>query len=181
MDHDLTTLDGTFHHVWALLSDGVKTPTSPARTVALATQSTDGGASVRMVVLREANREANTLTIFTHRASGKVRELTRQPRAEILIWDPGLQFQVRLRVMIALSDGSADIWNRFGAATQRNYANTPVPGAEILEPRAVDPVPDPSTFVVLTAKLNEVETLWLAPDVHRRAVFTNERASWIAP
>lgn len=181
MNKDLTSLDGTLETVWQRLNDGVDRPDAPARHLALATARVDGGGSVRTVVLRAANRDAATLTFFTHRASSKVTELTKEPRCEAVIWDAKSDLQIRLRMTAELSAGPEDVWNRFGPGTRRNYALSQLPGAPLEVPEELEPATDPSQFMVISAKIEVIETLHLGRDLHRRARFIAGKSNWIAP
>ena len=180
MSDNFTTLQGTLDAVWSRLSRGVADAQAPARTPALATS----GPAVRMVVLRGADREAATLTMWTNRASGKVAQLLQDDRAEALIWDSEAGFQIRLALRIEVSDGDADTWDRLGAGSRANYARVPPPGLPLDRPDAVPVETDPAMFTVLTGRIKGIETLHLASDPQARARFPEARiddARWIAP
>ena len=181
MNDDLERLAGTETAVWKTLENGVRDPTSPARTIALATEALTGGGAVRMVVLRAVDRETKRLTFYTHRASSKVAELDSNPQAEALVWDANRQFQIRLTGKVEIQDGPREIWDKFGPGTRRNYAAEPLPATPLSDPGEMEPTPDPHAFTVLTLHVDSFETLWLNKDVQRRARFTNGGAEWIAP
>ena len=181
MSEGLTQLAGHELAAWRLLENGVTDPQSPARTVAFATHASTGGGAVRMVVLRAVDKDRRTLTFFTHRRSGKMKDLLTCPNAEIVVWDQTAQFQVRVRGTVNIRDGTKEVWEKFGSGTQLNYANDPAPGEPISEPDDRSSEPDRAMFVVLTLNAATVETLWLGGDVHRRARFENDLGCWLAP
>ena len=134
-----------------------------------------------MVVLRKADRLTRSLTFYTHRSSQKVADIQSEPSAEILFWDAGKQFQIRLRGKVMLSDGPSEIWDTFRDGTRRNYAAEPAAGDKIDHPEDIAGTPDPATFVVLTLVASTVETLWLGGAVHHRARFSDGASCWLAP
>ena len=67
--------------------------------MALATATSDGRPSVRMVLLKGA--DANGFVFFTDYRSRKGRELTENPRASLCMWWDVLQRQVRIEGTIA--------------------------------------------------------------------------------
>ncbi len=184
MNDDLTSLSGMLDAVWSRLDQATNEQAGPARNIFLATQAKDHGASVRTVILRGADREENALTFWTNRASGKVADLTANPRAEALIWDDGTSLQVRIGLEAALSDGSPEVWASLGAGSRRNYAKWPEPGAPLSKPEDFQPEPAFEMFVVITARILWIDALYLGPDLHRRARFPDGKltgATWIAP
>ena len=181
MNDDLETLSGIEAAVWSALESGVSDPSAPARTVALATEALDGGGSVRLVVLRAIDRADLCLTFFTHRGSGKIAELTAEPKVQVLVWDSARQFQIRISGEMEYAQGPQATWERFGHGTRRNYASSPAPGEVLNDPETVAFDPDPETFMQMTLRISMIETLVLSPETQRRARFTKDGAQWIAP
>lgn len=177
------TLTSFLDAVWARLEDGAH-GSGPGKLLMLATARPDGGASARMLILRGADRGAASLSLYTHAASAKVAELTADPRATLLLWDPDAQLQARLRVTIDIEAGDTGAWEDFGSGTRLNYARDPLPAEPIEAPDAIAPTPDASLFRRLDARLEMIDALTLATEPHRRARyhahdgFTGE---WIAP
>jgi len=180
----LHTLPGTLARVWDMLEAGVADRTAPARHPVLATVGQDGGAEARMVVLRGADRNAGTLEVHTDGASSKVQEIAASPSCSMLIWDQEQQLQIRLRTLISLAPGTPEDWTRIPDTARRAYGGTPAPGIEIADPADHDPTPDFRRFTILTARIDAIETLYLGPDLHRRAVFLRNdgfAGAWLAP
>lgn len=168
---------------WTKLQEGVADAASPARYLVLATCA-QTGAAARLVVLRDADQSNAALTFFTHAASKKVSELSRDPRAEIVLWDPVDLFQVRFAVTVGMKAVTQEVWNSFGPNTRLNYADAPSPGEQLADPDTYAPIPDRRHCVVLTASIQSVDVLSLAHTPHRRAVFERKDSftgSWIAP
>ena len=181
---DLGTLPGTLEAVWTLLADAPSNRASAARFLALATVGTSGGAETRMIVLRGADRSRGELTAFTNRASAKTSELARSPNATLLVWDAPSRLQIRLRVEIAQRPGSAEEWAGLPTTDQWLYARNPMPGDPMVAPDAATPLPDPALLTILTARIDEIETLHLGRELHRRALFRRNlgfKGEWIAP
>ncbi|SMX23846.1 pyridoxamine 5'-phosphate oxidase family protein [Boseongicola aestuarii] len=182
MSDALTSLDGTYETIWRLLEDGAKSKTSAASNLVLATASKAHGPSVRIVVLRDADQASEVLRIFTHAASRKVIDLNDNERAEILVWDPEQQFQIRLSVSVRMSRIDDKTWESLGTGTRLNYAIDPAPGTPIARPEiAQQASPHQHQMLALDARIRKIETLHISPDGLKRAVFENGTSQWIAP
>ena len=123
------------------------------------------------------------LEMHTDAASAKVTELARIPAATLLAWDPEAALQIRLRATVAARPGTAEEWAAVPDSARGAYGGTPPPGALLEQPEDHDPTPDPVRFIVLTARIEEIETLHLGPR-HSRALFRRRdgfRGQWIAP
>lgn len=173
-------LAGMLDALWRRLGDGVTDAEAPGRTLALATE----GPSVRMVVLRAADRNAGKLTFYTHAHSAKIAELESTPRAELLLWDPASMFQARLSAQVTMSPGTTDLWDSLTQGARLNYATDPLPGTLLSDPAAKAPRPDPGLLTVLTATIQTIDLLHLGALPHARARFDRDdgfQGRWIAP
>lgn len=169
--------------LWARLEDGVAQSDAPGRTLALSTRRIDGGAAVRMVVLREFERDAPYLMFYTHAASDKVAELAADPLAEVLLWDASTSFQARLAVHVDINAGSAALWDSFSNGARLNYVPTLEPGRAIDAPH-VPEAAGREAFIVLTAKITSADILDLSALPHKRAKFHPSdgfTGQWVAP
>ena len=169
--------------LWVRLNDGVVNSEAPGHTLVLATQRTGGGGAVRMVVLRAAERDALSLTYYTHAASGKVAELGAEAQAEVLLWDAATSFQARRAVEISMAKGGQDVWDSLSKGARLNYVPTLEPGQPIAAPRVPEPA-GPEAFVILSAKIIATDILDLSALPHRRAKFDAADAftgQWVAP
>jgi len=88
--------------------------------MAIATASSDGRPSVRMLLLKSADERG--FTFFTNYESRKGRELDANPRAALLFHRPGLQVRVEGRVERIGDAESDDYWATRPAASRRSAA-----------------------------------------------------------
>jgi pyridoxamine 5'-phosphate oxidase len=170
----------TLTAAWATLIAGPSDRTAAARHIVLATTGAEGP-EARLLVLRGADRAAGTLTLHTDTATAKARELSADPRAALLVWDPEARLQIRLRARMALRPGTPEEWAAVRDPTV--YGGAPTPGTPIAEPMTRTATPDPARFTVLTATIHEIETLRLGQP-HERARFTRAEGfagRWLAP
>ncbi|MFY0691034.1 MAG: pyridoxamine 5'-phosphate oxidase family protein [Paracoccaceae bacterium] len=178
------TLEHTLAQVWQSLEAGLRDRSAPARHPALASVGLAGGGEARIVVLRGVDRGAGALEVHTDSASAKVAELSRAPRATLLIWDPDLSFQIRLRVTVEIETGNAEAWARIPESARKVYGGAPHPGGAIATPREFTPAPSPARFAVLKCLIDEIETLHLGAVCHTRARFSRRdgfAGRWVAP
>ncbi len=133
---------------------------------------------MRTVVLRGANQKRAELTVHTDVRSPKVASLRANPFAELHVWDPSTQLQVRLeaKATMLFGDAVASIWAGLSEATRQAYGSLPAPGEAIAEPLAYSRQPDFARFAVVTLELVAIDVLHLGVD-HRRARF-ERRSSW---
>lgn len=183
MSDDFTTLDGTEAAVWRRLEAAMSDPGAPARNIALATADLQGGAAVRMVVLRAADRAGGRLAIYTNALSGKVAELDADPACECLVWDAEARFQIRLRGAAEVLAGPDPVWRAMDEHERKLYAQSPGPGTEMEDAEDLadfPPTPSAELFRLVQVTLSGIETLQLARDLHRRASFVPgaEGAPW---
>lgn len=181
-----TDLDRLHDRIWEYLTEGAATPGAPARFLAFATAGQTGGAEVRMVVLRGAEREPARLVVHTDTLSAKVAELRADPRASLLLWDPDARLQVRLRAEVGIDTGAVvrPDWERIPPHARRVYGNDPEPGGAMSCPQALTVLPDPDRFAVMTCTLREIDALHLGREMHHRALFCRRdgwAGTWIAP
>ncbi|MEM9081746.1 MAG: pyridoxamine 5'-phosphate oxidase family protein [Verrucomicrobiota bacterium] len=154
----------------------------------LGTVGLDGGARVRMVVLRGFEREGWVVTVFTDRRSPKWGELEREPRAELNFWNGRRSVQVRARGEAELL-GEGELWEemrgRIPERSRGDYCARVVPGEEIGEPEEGWELGGEDFFGVIRVKVKEVDWLELSREGHRRACFEvggdEVRGSWVQP
>ena len=169
--------------LWTRLQDGLAHADAPGRTLSLATQRVGGGASVRMLVLRDLDQNAQSLTFYTHAGSQKVADLTEEPRAELLLWDPATSFQARLTVTVTMAQGSVALWESQSPGARLNYVPTLTPGAPINAPH-VPTAAGSEAFVILIAKIASADILDLSELPHKRTTFNASddfTGQWVAP
>jgi len=179
----MNSLPATHAHVWSMLHAGTSDTNAPARFVTLATVG-PSGAEARVVVLRAADEDAATVTFYSDARTAKVAELTANPNATALIWDPAERFQIRLRLAVTPRAGTAQEWAALSDGSRQLYGGTPAPGTPLDTPEAHAITPDATQFCILTGTIAEIETLLLGRTIHERALFSRSDAfkgTWITP
>ncbi len=180
MSDPFGTLADLRSHIWDRLERGVALSDDPFRFVTLATTGADGP-EARIVALRAADRDAGTVEVHSDVRTAKVRALERDPRAQILLWDPEAQLQLRIAVSMEPIVADARRWALIPAAARLNYGTDPAPGTRVSDPTDVTRMPDPTRFVALRGLVRMMDVVSLAHDPHRRALFDMAEGHWIAP
>ncbi|MEM6477783.1 MAG: pyridoxamine 5'-phosphate oxidase family protein [Pseudomonadota bacterium] len=177
------TLNGVLDRAWQMLVRGVNDPRHAARTPTLATMSKEGPEQ-RTLVLRQANRAAGTLTLFTDAATSKVRQLRDDPRASLHIWDKRSQIQLRIAAHVSMTPGEREIWDQMPEGAREVYGVEPAPGTRISDPEGFHRNSNADKFLKLTLQIVKIELVTLGLPIHRRAEFKasdNWRGHWLAP
>ncbi|WP_138468718.1 pyridoxamine 5'-phosphate oxidase family protein [Poseidonocella sp. HB161398] len=180
----MTDLAALFDEAWQMLEDGVRDRAAAARLPVLATAGLNGGAEARMVVLRAADRQAARLEVHTDALSGKAAELAADPRATLVVWDPGAALQLRLRVRATLLPGDPQRWEAVPGLARAAYGGTPPPGTPLGQPSDWQAAPRIERHLALLLDLEALEVLHLGVALHRRARFeasSGWQGHWIAP
>lgn len=178
-------LSQLYAEVWARLTRGVHDRHAPARHPTLATVTPEGRPQARTVVLRAADKAADSLDIHTDLRSAKVGDLRITPFAAVHVWDASAHLQLRLDANVTLLTGPevTAIWASVPAASRLSYGSTPAPGQRIAQALDYKKVTDPASFVVLRLTATTIEALHLGPN-HRRARFDRGddwAGTWLAP
>ncbi len=181
-------LAATRQEAFALLARGVADRRSPFHTPTLATVAEDGGPRARTLVLRGFEAADRCVRLHTDARAMKFTELSRDPRAELHLYDAGRQVQIRLRGRISLhrDDAVAEAaWAASRPFSRHCYAAQPAPGTAVEGPPPAPRDPDAGRpdFAVLRLRFDRLEWLWLCAAGHRRALFTwePETMTWLAP
>ena len=177
--------------VW--FEDAVRIGVRSPEAAAVATASADGAPSVRMVLVKETNRERG-FVFFTNYGSRKGSELAANPRAALLFyWDQlGRQVRIEGRVERLSAEDSAAYVRSRGRGSQlsamASAQSRPVSGRDELERRVAElaasyegeelPVPD---FWGGFRLLPERFEFWQHREdrLHDRLVYTREDGGWL--
>ncbi|MFW5994690.1 MAG: pyridoxamine 5'-phosphate oxidase family protein [Spirochaetia bacterium] len=203
MDKQLRVL---YARVWDELCEGVRLSGHPFHTGVLGTIATDRDGTpapeLCTVVLREANRASGVLLAHTDVRSAKVARIQENPRVGWLSYNPQSRLQVRFRARASIhqdDDRAERRWNVSSLNARRCYLCYPAPGTEAdvpvsglpprlahTHPTLVESESGRENFAVVYMTVDEVETVELSADGHRRAVFTVSSgdisyASWMVP
>lgn len=179
------TLPQLHDHLWSRLIRGVHDRHAPARHPTLATVSPSGMPQARTVVLRGADKQAATLTLYTDVHSDKVKALHTTPVAALHVWDATAHLQTRIEANVTVLTGDAahEHWKRVPEHSRSAYSCGPAPGEPITDALAYTKTPDQQAFAVLLLQVNTIDALHLGPK-HRRALFTREdgwAGQWVVP
>lgn len=173
-------------HVWQILSSGVADRAAPARFPTLLTIGADGGPEGRTVALRAADRSKARLEMHTDLRSGKIAELSANPRAGLHIWAPEMQTQLRLRGAIGIRSGpmAEAAWHRVPDPSREAYGHVPPPGTPIARPQDWVVAPALDNFAVLEFDVASIDAVSLSVKGHRRLVFARDSrwaGTWLSP
>ncbi|MEY4753252.1 MAG: hypothetical protein RJA44_927 [Pseudomonadota bacterium] len=187
--------------IWAELERAAHDPGHDWRRLTLATVTPEGLPDARTVVVRECDVDARQLLIYTDARSPKVRQLRQQPGAVLVACAPGWRWQLRLRCSIEVQTAGLSVASRWATIRltpgAQDYLFPQAPGQELAPDELDDDSEElpslsgtgahPNTiahhhFCVLTATVQSIDWLELAPQGHRRALFeSNGRRCWLAP
>lgn len=182
----------------ALLADGLENPSSPLRKPVLATIAEGDAPSLRTVILRSVDEAGRTLGFFTDARSPKVAELTQNPRASLLFYDPRCDMQLRLTGTVEIRLGDEAAWTRAAPPSRRAYLVTAPPGTPSPEPVSGLPADAEGVipplerleegrvnFALIAFRVEESDMLVLSRAGNRRARFRHgggrEQAEWLVP
>ena len=182
-----------YNQIWSFLEEGVKDRNSPFHTPTLVTLENNNPAA-RTLVLRSANKETETLRFHTDQRSKKIEQINLNPNAEIHIYSQQEKLQLRFKSNLTLHDDGAlvdDAWERSYGMSKICYQVDDIPGSVIESSDAYKYIPKENNdgkdnFIVILAKIIEIEWLYLSCEGHRRAKFTHNKnnqlkVSWLVP
>lgn len=163
------------HHAWRLA------------TLATVAAHADGvQPEARMVVLRDCDRDARRLLVYTDARSAKAHQAERRPQGVLVLWSAALSWQLRLNVALVLHTSGLQVSSRWAqlklSPAAQDYLSPIAPGTALDD--AAPPAPDRDSrghFAVLECQVQSVDWLELHRDGHRRARFDADGARWIAP
>ena len=141
----------------------------------LATVDADGGPRARMVIIRRLDERDDSIWITTNARSGKISQLERCARAELVCWAPNERQQFRVRGHVKIVREGAlreEMWVGLSDPARGTFFR-PTPGevrraGETFVKEVTSEVKAPETFVLLGLRATEVEALELNETPHRR-------------
>lgn len=138
----------------------------------------DEGVASRILVLRKATSNPFAVQLHTDLRSGKVTELERDGRASILLWNPAIKCQVRLKVEAKTIVKGSDIltaWAETRGPSRASYNTCSAPGSEMdgeyWRPAAQRETANSMYFGIIHCITSEMEVLVLRREGHLRARF----------
>lgn len=170
--------------LWRELQRAPADRAHPWRTPVLAT--TDGRVGdARTVVLRDADRDASSLHIYSDARTAKVTQAQSHPDATLVMWSPALAWQLRLRVRLEVSTDGLEVssrWTQLKLTPAANdYLSLYAPGSALAGAMAARG--ERAHFALLEAKVEFIDWLEIDPhNGHRRARFGGDAtAVWLQP
>ena len=169
-----------------MLSDGVTNRKSPFRIpVFICGEQSDFDG--RIVVLRKADKNNNTVQFNSDIRSDKIKKLKKNPNAAMLFYDKEEKIQVRLRVECLVNHANEftkESWSQTQHISRKCYLVDNGPGTVSPTPTSgLKPELDNfeftkeqseegyKNFTVIQCKIKTIEWLYLAAKGHRRAKF----------
>lgn len=162
----------------------------------LASVDADGAARARSVVVRGFDDAADAIWLSTHLHAHKSRQLLRSPEADLVLWLPRKNIQLRLLCSWRLIDAGIaarnapmgqlrnTVWLETSPATRGMFA-WPEPASPYDRKARGTPLPDdpntpPPTFALLYGTLELVDALHIKRPVHIRIVHEKNRTKWLS-
>ena len=163
------------HHAWRLA------------TLATVAANVDGvQPEARIVVLRDCDRDARRLLVYTDARSAKARQAERRPQGVLVVWSESLGWQLRLNVALTLHTSGLQVSSRWAqlklTPAAHDYLSPLAPGSPLVGGEV--PAPERESrghFAVLECQVLSTDWLELHREGHRRARFDAEGARWITP
>ena len=183
-----------YNQIWSFLEDGVKDRNSPFHTPTLITSEDNNFPSARTLVLRGVDRESETLRFHTDKRSKKIEQINSNPNSVIHVYSQNEKLQLRFKSNLTLhTDGLLvdDAWENSYGMSKICYQVSDTPGTVIKNQDGYEYAPKENhdgkdNFIVILAKIIEIEWLYLSSEGHRRAKFTHNKnnqleVSWLVP
>ena len=164
---------------WSILEDMVSSSYAEEKTIILATVDPDNQPQACSVVLRGFDPLKGLIEFYTDADSLKVKNITFQSNAQILIWKPKLSVQLRLSAKVRLTQGQkgTNLWKRIPVISQTSYGKDPSTGSQIEMPYAYKTLSLEEIFVVAECCISRIDFLCLK-EKHWRAQF-NFNGDWL--
>lgn len=171
---DFTDLD--LVHAWCLdrLIQAARTRGDAMAWPVLATRSGETGVSARTLVLRDVDRLARELVLFTDARSPKAAEIAADRRACLVFLDPAAQIQLRAygHARLVTEGERHRQWRaELSGNTRFNYATEAPPGTPAAGPDiAMAPHKASDAFALIILQFSHLDVLKLGATRHRRVL-----------
>lgn len=178
-------LKSSLTKAWDVIEPGASKRSSPAHTPVVGTVDRDGIPQLRVMVLREADRNTRRLRFHTDARSAKIDEIALNSHASVLMYDAGEKLQLRLGGKAHLVSDTAIVdiaWLGSTPFARRCYMSEMPPATPSAEPTSGLPKwiegrqPDETqligareNFALLWFEVRSIDWLFLANNGHRRA------------
>ena len=175
----------SFVKAWDLIEPGATIRRSSAHTPVVATVDARGDPQLRVMVLRQGNRDTRRLRFHTDLRAAKVKEIGNGSGVSVLMYDPDQKLQLRLVGHASIETDGSDAeaaWQHSTTFARRCYMGENPPAAvsehptsglpnwiEGKQPNEADLIDSRANFAILWVDVQSVEWLYLANNGHRRA------------
>jgi hypothetical protein len=193
----------SFEEAWNLVEAGSTDRHSPAHTPTVGTVDETGAPQVRIMILRDASRDARTLRFHTDLRSIKAAQVRNNGATSVLFYDMSAKLQIRMSgqtQLLPIGDVADTAWSNSTPFARRCYMAEAAPGLPIAGPSSGLPEwiqgkkPDEAqladyrqNFSTMLVEIQSVEWLYLANPGHRRARWQWQDAqkswqgNWLVP
>ncbi len=148
------------------------------RTPVLASIGLDGTPQARVVVLRQALKVTQSLTIFTDSRTPKVAELKAQPVGMLTFWSKRLNWQCRIALSFQVHTDGPEVetaWERMSKSmAAKDYLATVAPGSPFNgsdSNQNAEANNIPHNLCLLSGQISAIDWLELGHLAHRRIKF----------
>tara|TARA_B100000886_G_scaffold56573_1_gene34688 strand:- start:695 stop:1303 length:609 start_codon:yes stop_codon:yes gene_type:complete len=185
--------------IWDLLLNAVKDRTSEFRTPVFICGN-DKDLDGRVVVLRGADQEKNSIQYHSDIRSSKIEKIKKNPKCSILFYGKEEKIQLRIKAECEVhfnNDVTKKSWEKTGHISRKCYLVSNGPGTESEKPTSgldkkfdkFDFTKEESeagykNFCVIKCKIKSIEWLYLAAKGHRRALIDlggSKKFTWLVP
>ena len=186
--------------IWTLLSNGVTNRSEDFRLPVI-TLNSKQGPNARIVVLRGAYKERNTLRFHTDIRSKKIKYIKSNNEIYFLFYDKNKKIQVRAKGLATIhykNNITKKVWGETQVISRKCYLATNAPGTLSEDPTSGIPeqydgknvsIKESESgyenFSIIESKIIFFEWLYLASKGHRRArIELNEnepKINWVTP
>lgn len=178
-----------------MLAEGAANRRSPVHTLVVASVTTEGSPSQRVMVLREADRASSRLRFHSDARAPKTLQL-HDKAAHILAYEPAAAIQLRIEGMgrVETEGPRVDaVWAEATRFARRCYLAVDAPGrlrqepgsglppeVEGRQPEEDELIPARANFALLLVDVTAIDWLHLANSGHRRCRFERDGDGWSA-
>jgi pyridoxine/pyridoxamine 5'-phosphate oxidase len=167
---------------WQALETGASKAGHPFHLAVVGSQGNEE-TQLRMVVLRQADRQTRSLWFHTDSRSRKALELLKFGHASWLFFDPGDGVQIRVQSRVNFHQKDAlchELWQGLPVESRVNYSSRQSPGKPMVTapPSRLEDQDAFLNFLVIECIATHIDWLRLSPDGHQRAKFHWNGTSW---
>jgi hypothetical protein len=171
-----------FAKIWQSFETGVNETDSAWRAPVIGTIGSTT-AELRMVVLRQADKNARLLVFHTDKRSQKANQLNQSSQVAWLFFDPASAIQIRVTSIASMHNDdevTRQLWNKVPHHARQIYADPQAPGTELNAKRAglLNDQEAFGNFLSVHCQVTDLDWLHIRTDGHLRAQFRWDGQAW---